>query len=94
MCNVLYEQVRQVAQRSAERVVDPLGACVGRNLCCQACQQPSQRLGAVTLQREEVLELAYDPFYDLALARCLAPITASDHALRESSFGVAATSAP
>jgi hypothetical protein len=68
MCNELYEQVRQVAQRSTEGVVDPLSAGVCRDLGGQARQQPSQRLGAVTLQREEVLELAYDPLYDLALA--------------------------
>src|SRR5829696_847277 len=68
MCNEPYEQVLQVAQRSAERVFDRLGASVGRNLCCQARQQPSQRLGAVALQTEEVLELADDPYYDLALA--------------------------
>src|SRR5215210_7988244 len=74
MCNELYEQVRQVAQRSAERVVDPLSAGVGRHLGRQARQKPSQRLGAVALQTEEVLELADDPFYDLALARGPSPI--------------------
>src|SRR5215208_2304555 len=74
MCNELYEQIRQVAQRSAERVVDLLCAGVGRDLGGQARQQPSQRLRTMTLQREEVLELAYDPFYDLALARGPAPI--------------------
>src|SRR5215208_2723814 len=74
MCNELYEQIRQVAQRSAERVVDLLCAGVGHNLGSQTPQQPSQRLRTMTLQREEVLELAYDPFYDLALARGPAPI--------------------
>jgi hypothetical protein len=58
MCNELYKQVRQVAQRSAEGVVNPLSAGVCRNLGRQARQQPSQRLGAVALQTEEVLELA------------------------------------
>src|SRR5215217_1932337 len=58
MCNELYEQIRQVAQRSAERVVDLLCAGVGRDLGGQARQQPSQRLRTMTLQREEVLELA------------------------------------
>jgi hypothetical protein len=58
MCNVLLEQVRQVAQRSAQRVVDPLGAGVGRNLGGQACQQLFQRLGAVALQRGEVSDAA------------------------------------
>src|SRR5215217_4914149 len=84
MCNELYEQIRQVAQRSAERVVDLLCAGVGRDLGGQARQQPPQRLRTMTLQREEVLELAYDPFYDLALARGPAPI-----GLRPRSAGVA-----
>jgi hypothetical protein len=58
MCNELYEQVRQVAQRSAEGVVDPLSAGVCRDLGRQARQQPSQRLGPMALQGEDVLELA------------------------------------
>ena len=62
------EQICQVAQRSAEGVVDPLAAGVGRDLGRQTSQQPAQRLRTVALQREEILELAYDPFYDLALA--------------------------
>jgi hypothetical protein len=66
----LDQQVRQLAQGSAEGVVDPLGAGVGRDLGRQPRQQPSQRLGPVALQGEEILELAYNPFYDLALARC------------------------
>ena len=49
MCNELYEQVRQVAQRSAEGVVNPLSASVCRDLGRQARQQPSQRLGTVVL---------------------------------------------
>ena len=68
MCNELNEQVRQMAQRSAEGVVYPLGARVRCDLGGQTRKQTSQRLGAVTLQGEEILELAYDPFYDLALA--------------------------
>jgi hypothetical protein len=68
MCNELYEQIRQMTQRSAEGVVDPLGAGVGHDLGGQTRQQTSQRLGSVLLQREEILELAYDPFYDLAFA--------------------------
>src|SRR5215218_7190077 len=74
MCNELDQQVRQVAQRSVEGVVDPLSAGVCRDLCRQARQQPSQRLGTMALQTEEVLELAYDPFYDLALGGGPAPI--------------------
>src|SRR5215211_2777774 len=56
MCNGLDQQVRQVTQRSVEGVVDPLGAGVCCDFGRQAPQQPSQRLGAVALQREEVLE--------------------------------------
>ena len=57
MCNELYKQVRQVAQRSAERVVDTLSAGVCCDLGRQARQQSSQRLvGAVALQTEEVLK--------------------------------------
>jgi hypothetical protein len=67
MCNELDQQVCQLTQRSAEGVVDPLSAGVGRDLRRQAPQKPSQRFGAVSLQSEEVLELADDPFYDLAL---------------------------
>src|SRR5215218_7834719 len=83
MCNELDQQVRQVAQRSAEGVVDPLSAGVCRHLGGQARQQPSQRLGPMALQSEEVLELADDPFYDLTLARGPAPI-----GLRPRSAGV------
>jgi hypothetical protein len=58
MCNALYEQVRQVAQRSAKEVVHPLGARVRRDLGGQTRKQASQRLGPMALQSEEVLELA------------------------------------
>ena len=68
MCNELDQQVRQVTQRLAEGIFDRLCAGVGCDLGGQTPLQPSQRLGAVTLQSEEVLELAYDSFYDLALA--------------------------
>src|ERR671917_2009516 len=68
MCNELDQQIRQVTQRSAEGVVDALCAGVGHNLGSQTRQQPTQRLRAMTLQAEEVLELADHPFYDLALA--------------------------
>src|SRR5215213_8401618 len=74
MCNELYKQVRQVTQRSAEGTVDPLSAGVCCDLGRQAPQQSSQRLGAVALQIEEVLELADHPFYDLTLARSPAPL--------------------
>ena len=69
MRNYLNQQVRQVAQRSAQGVVYPLGARVGRDLGGQTRKQPSQRLGPVALHTEEVLELAYDPLDDLALAQ-------------------------
>ena len=64
----LDQQVRQVAQGSAEGVVDPLSAGVGRHLGRQTRQQTSQRLGPVALQGEEILELPDHPFYDLPLA--------------------------
>jgi hypothetical protein len=44
MCNELYEQIRQVAQRSAERVVDLLCAGVGRDLGRQARQKRENAL--------------------------------------------------
>ena len=68
MCNELDQQVRKVAQRSAEGVVDALAAGVRGDLRRQTSQQPAEGLGSVTLQSEEILELAYNPFYDLALA--------------------------
>jgi len=68
MCNELDQQVRKVAQRSAEGVVDALAAGVRGDLRRQMSQQPAEGLGSVTLQSEEILELAYNPFYDLALA--------------------------
>jgi hypothetical protein len=82
-----------MTQRSAEGVVNALCAGVGHDLGGQTRQQPTQRLGTVALQREEVLELAYDPFYDLALARGPAPIGLRPRPV-EVVFGAAATSAP
>ena len=70
----LDQQVRQVAQGSAEGVVDPLSAGVGRNLGRQTRQQPSQRLGPVALQGEEILQLADHALDDLALARSPASV--------------------
>ena len=64
----LDQQVRQVAQRSVERVVDPLCAGVGRDLGRQTRQKPSQRLGPVALQGEEILELPDHALDDLPLA--------------------------
>ena len=64
----LDQQVRQVTQRSAKGVVDALCAGVGHNLGGQTRQQPSQRLRTMTLQAEEVLELANHLLDDLALA--------------------------
>ena len=69
MCNELDQQVRKVAQRSAEGVVDALAAGVRGDLRRQTSQQPTEGLRPVTLQSKEILELAYDPFYDLALAK-------------------------
>jgi hypothetical protein len=69
MWNGLGQQVCQATQRSAEGVVDPLGAGVGRDLGGQTRQQPLKGLRPVALQREEVLQLADHHLYDLALAR-------------------------
>src|SRR5215213_10004295 len=94
MRNYLNQQVRQVAQRSAEEVVHPLGARVRRDLGGQTRKQPSQRLGTVALQSEEVLELAdVTPSMIWRLPEAQRR-SAFDHALRESFLGVAATSAP
>jgi hypothetical protein len=59
MCNELDQQVCQVAERSTEGIVDPLSTGVCGNLGRQARQQPGEGLGAVALQAEEVLQLAY-----------------------------------
>ena len=69
MCNDLDQKVRQVTQRSAKGAVDALCARVGHDLSGHSRQQPSQGLRAMTLQAEEVLELADHPFDDLAFAR-------------------------
>jgi hypothetical protein len=74
MCNELDQQVCQVAERSTEGIVDPLSTGVCGNLGCQARQQPAEGLGAVALQREEVLQLADHPLDDLALAGGPSPI--------------------
>jgi hypothetical protein len=94
MCKELDQQVRQMTQRSAEGVVDPLCAGVGHDLGGQTPQQPSQRLGTVALQREEVLELAYvtpSMIWRLPEAQRRSTFV---HALWELFFGAAATSAP
>jgi hypothetical protein len=94
MCNELDEQVRQMSKRSAEGVVDPLSTGVGRDLGRQASQQPSQRLRPVALQAEEVLE-SWQITPSMICRLPAAHLRSSfDHALRESFFGVAATSAP
>src|SRR5215216_5845264 len=74
MCNDLDQKVRQVTQRSAEGTVDPLSAGVGRDFGGQSCQQPSQGLGSVAFEPEEILELPDHPFHYLALAGGPAPI--------------------
>src|SRR5215212_10368527 len=68
MCNDLDQKVRQVTQRSADGTVDPLSAGVGRDFGGQSCQQPSQGLGSVAFEPEEILELPDHPFHYLALA--------------------------
>jgi hypothetical protein len=70
----LDQQIRQVAQGSAEGVVDPLSAGVGRNLGRQTRQQPYQRLGPVALQGEEILQLPDHALDDLPLARSPASV--------------------
>src|SRR5215210_2850573 len=70
----LDQQVRQVTQGPTEGLVHTLSAGVGRDLGSQTCQKPAQRLRAVTLQAEKVLQLADHPLYDLPLSRCPLPI--------------------
>jgi hypothetical protein len=93
MCNELDQQIRQVAQRSAEGVVDPLAAGVRGDLCPQTSQQPAEGLRPVALQREESLSWPITPSMIWRLPEAHRR-SAFDHALRESSYGVAATSAP
>jgi hypothetical protein len=64
----LDQQICQVAQRSTEGVINALSTGVCRNLGRQTRQQPGEGLGSVALQAEEVLQLADNPLYDLALA--------------------------
>jgi hypothetical protein len=68
MCNDLNQKIRQVAQWSPELIVQPLPTGVRRDLGGPTRQQPAQGLGSVTLQAEEVLELANHSLDDLALA--------------------------
>src|SRR5215208_7873004 len=68
MCNELYEQVRQVAQWSAEQFVQPLTAGVCGDLRRKAAQQALQGLRPVAFEKELVLELADHPLDDLSLA--------------------------
>jgi hypothetical protein len=68
MCNNLNQQILQVAQWSPELIVQPLPTGVRRDLGGQTRQQPAQGLGSVTLQAEEVLELANQSLDDLVLA--------------------------
>jgi hypothetical protein len=93
MCNELDQQVHQVAYRSAQGTVDPLAAGVGDDLGRHSRQQPLKGFRAVALQREEVLELVDPPSMIWRLPDAQRR-SALDHARRELSFGVAATSAP
>jgi hypothetical protein len=68
MCNELDQQICQVAQRSTQGAVDPLSTGICRNFGRQTRQQSGEGLGSVTLQAEEVLQLADHPLDDLALA--------------------------
>src|SRR5918992_6311870 len=91
MCNDLDQQVRQMTQRSAEGIVDPLCAGVGHDLGCQRRQQPSQRLRTMTLQaKEKSLSWPITPSMIWRLPEAQRR-SAFVHALRELFFGAAAT---
>ena len=92
MCNELDQQICQVAERSTEGVVDALSTGVCRNLGRQARQQPGEGLGSVTLQAEKSLSWQITPSMIWRLPAAHRR-SAFDHALRELSFGVAATRA-
>jgi hypothetical protein len=83
-----------MAQRPTQEIVDPLPAGVRHDLGRRTRQQPAQGLGALTLQAEEIL--VSWPITPSMIRRLPDAQRRSsfDHARRESSFGVAATSAP
>jgi hypothetical protein len=69
MHNLSDQQISQVAQWASEPVVEVLPAAVDRDLGRQASQQPTKGLCPVTLQKELILELVYNPLDNLAFAR-------------------------
>ena len=69
MCNDLNQNVRQVAQWSPELIVQPMPTGVyAAILAAKRVNNPPKVFGSVTLQAEEVLELANHSLDDLALA--------------------------
>ena len=72
MCNDLDQEICQLTQRSAEGVVDPLSAGVGRDLGRQTRQQPSERFGAVALQAKKSLSWPITPSMICACPRPIA----------------------
>jgi hypothetical protein len=68
------QEIREVAQGPAEQGVEPLPERVGCQLGGQAGEQTAQRLRAVALQGEEVLQLRDHLLDDLPLARRPTPI--------------------
>src|SRR5215211_4651014 len=68
------QEIRKVTQRPVEQGVEPLPERVGCQLGGQAGEQTAQRLRAVALQGEEVLQLRDHLLDDLPLARRPTPI--------------------
>ena len=83
MHNFSDQEIGQIAQRSTEFAIEILSASVGDDLGRQTSQKPAQGLRTVTLQKELIFELVYDPFDDLTLARSPQTIR-----LRPRPFGV------
>ena len=94
MCNELYEQVRQVAQRSAEGVVNPLSAGVyAATLAAKRVNSPPNVLARWRSKQKKSLSWPMTPSMIWRLPDAQRR-SAFDHARRESFLGVAATSAP
>jgi hypothetical protein len=72
------QKVGQVAQRSPQLVVEPLPASVGHHLGRHADQKPTQRLGPMELQGEDVFELIHTPSIDLPGEGFLTPETLAE----------------
>ncbi len=98
VCNCSDQQAGQSTQRSSRVRVKDLAAGVGGDLGGQPSEQPAERLGAVALQPQEVLELAYDALDQLPLTGRPTPVplgpSVAASAWRLVRCGVAATKAP